>query len=130
MQARKKELNIELIVANEIPLEICTDWQIYSEVLFHLMQNAFKFSHKGGKVKITVSYHPLKLRPTKFSRAVKHPFKTFGFIVTEVEDSGNGINKDNLGSLFKMFNEGSHTSNRTSGIGLGLSTARSLSLAL
>ena len=58
----KEELTIELIVANKIPNDIFTDWQIYSEVLFHLMQNAVKFSQKGGHIKLTVSFHLLKFR--------------------------------------------------------------------
>ena len=94
------------------------------------MQNAVKFSQKGGLVKVTVSFHPLKFRQIRQGQARGNPREKFCFIVTEIEDSGNGIKKDQINSLFQMFNGGSRNSNRTKGVGLGLSTARSLSHAL
>ena len=43
-------------IKNKIPEEIYADWQIYTEILFHLIQNAFKFSKKGWEIKISVVY--------------------------------------------------------------------------
>ena len=94
------------------------------------MQNAVKFTQKGGHVKLTVSFHPLKFRWIKLEQARNNLRDRFGFIVTEIEDSGNGIKKDQINSLFRMFKGASRNSNRTKGVGLGLSTARSLSHAL
>ena len=59
IQAKKAMLRIELDVANEIPAGICVDWVVYSEILFHIMQNAVKFSNQSGTIRITTSYHPV-----------------------------------------------------------------------
>jgi len=57
--AKQKSLRVVLRFANEIPDDICVDWQIYHEILFHLMQNAVKFSKSEGEIRITVSYSPI-----------------------------------------------------------------------
>ncbi len=50
--------------------------------------------------------------------------------MTEVEDKGSGIEKEAIKNLFHMFNEDASPNMRTKGVGLGLSTARTLTLAL
>ena len=45
---------------NTIPDEIYSDWQIYTEILFHVIQNAFKFTNKDGEIKISVVYCPFE----------------------------------------------------------------------
>ena len=55
------QLKIRLLIANEIPDEICADWSIYGEILFHVMQNAVKFSRKDGTITIVLSYYPVNL---------------------------------------------------------------------
>ena len=44
IQADKNQITFELEIINEIPREACTDWVLYAEILFHLIQNAFKFT--------------------------------------------------------------------------------------
>jgi len=48
-----------LKLANNVPNDLCTDWTVYCQILFHLMQNAFKFNQVDGEVIITVSYAKL-----------------------------------------------------------------------
>lgn len=43
-QANQKGLKVTLKFNNEIPWNLCSDWQLYSEILFHILQNAIKFS--------------------------------------------------------------------------------------
>ena len=50
-------------------------------------------------------------------------------MLTQVQDEGNGIKERNLKTLFSMFNNGMKA-NYSSGIGLGLTSALSLSLIL
>jgi len=64
IHAKKLGLRIELVLANEIPKDLCLEWNIYTEILFHLMQNAVKFSDKGGLIRLTLSYHPVDLLQT------------------------------------------------------------------
>lgn len=52
-----KNIKVEVIEANLIPSWACTDWNLFSEILFHLVQNAIKFSLDYGSIKIMLSYH-------------------------------------------------------------------------
>lgn len=47
--------------ANEIPSWVRTDWKLYKETLFHILQNAMKFNNDFGSVNIVLSYHSLEL---------------------------------------------------------------------
>jgi len=55
-QAQQKGLRVVLKFNNPISSAICTNWQIYAEILFHILQNAFKFSKRNGEIHITVNY--------------------------------------------------------------------------
>ena len=55
IQADKDQITFELELINKIPREACTDWVLYAEILFHLIQNATKFTPKGGHIKIRIS---------------------------------------------------------------------------
>ena len=131
-QSQLGEISIELLIGNEIPSKICADWDIYEQILFHIIQNAFKFSKKGGTIKLTLSYHPVDLVTNRRHNIADSlddadNFGKFGFLVTEVEDFGSGIDKKDMADLFSMFNAEKADVLKTSGIGLGLTTAKSLS---
>jgi len=51
-------------------------------------------------------------------------------LITEVEDNGSGIEKANFHNLFQTFGSANNNELRTSGIGLGLTTAKTLTHAL
>ena len=51
---------MEVVEGNLIPHWACTDWEIYKETLFHVLQNAIKFNNDNGTVKIVVSFHTLQ----------------------------------------------------------------------
>ena len=54
--------------------------------------------------------------------------KAFGFLLTELEDNGNGIEREQMSNLFKVYGQKDELG--TSGVGLGLSTAKKLTEAL
>ena len=54
--------------------------------------------------------------------------KAFGFLVTELEDNGKGIKREQMSNMFKVFGQKDELG--TSGVGLGLSTAKKLTEAL
>lgn len=39
-----KKLEVQVIEANKIPDWACTDWNVFSNILFHLVQNSIKFN--------------------------------------------------------------------------------------
>ena len=61
VRGEEKFLTVETIEAfgdkkefMDIKDHICTDWEIYQCTLFHLMQNAIKFSKTGKKIKLEI----------------------------------------------------------------------------
>jgi hypothetical protein len=52
-----------------IPIKQCTDWKIYEEIIYHLMQNAVKFNLIKGCILIEVSFCTLKL-PLDFENQI------------------------------------------------------------
>jgi len=148
-QANQKNLKLTLKVANEFPSNMMTDWQVYSEILFHILANAFKFGKAGTQIHIRVVYCPLvrfpkpaqNVHPSSIgsvksnqglssNRSVPPEATTLGFLMTEVLDFGSGIEASQFDSLFKTFNSVTDTYFKTNGIGLGLSTAAVLTQSL
>lgn len=98
--AEQKELNIK----NEVEKEtvIITDENIISSVLRNLLSNAVKFTPRGGDV---------------FIRA----FDNKDFVSIEVEDTGMGMNADQLSKLFKIdtiFSTSGTEDEKGTGLGL------------
>lgn len=70
-------------------------------VIRNLMDNAVKFTRKGGAIKLRL-------------------FEQEGFAVVEVEDNGPGIPPDDMPLLFKRFSQGEVGKRFSGGNGLGL----------
>ena len=68
----------------------------------------------------------IKYNPPGGSVAVKIDRRANGLIHISVRDTGDGIPKDRLGSLFEPFNRLGRESGNVSGTGLGLATAKHL----
>jgi len=54
---KQKNITVEVAEANLIPHWVCSDWTLYKQILFHVLQNAIKFNSDGGCIKIVASYH-------------------------------------------------------------------------
>src|SRR5699024_3456165 len=70
------------------------------QVLINLLDNAFKFTDKGGKIRLSVN-------------------KEENFIILKVSDSGIGIPKEDLPHVKEKFYKGKHSQSQ-SGIGLSI----------
>jgi len=57
LKITSQNINVEVIECNEIPDWACTDWNLYSQILFHILANAFKFSSSNGQVQLYLSFH-------------------------------------------------------------------------
>jgi|688.fasta_scaffold201627_1 hypothetical protein len=53
--------------------------------------------------------------------------ETWGYLITRISDSGQGIKQEKMADLFKTFKK---DFKQTDGIGIGLSTAKELCTAL
>lgn len=75
--------------------------QDITEALYQLINNAVKFSQKGGKVDV---------------RLIKSPEE----VIFEVQDYGIGINPENIPFIFEKFYQSDRSEQEQKGIGLGL----------
>jgi PAS domain S-box-containing protein len=104
-------------VANGVALEVFTcdtpvpcwgDGTRIAQVLGNLLQNAAKFTPRGGRTRVTLE-------------------RTAAEAVIRVEDNGAGIAKEILPRIFEPFSQGDRTLDRSvGGLGLGLSLVKGL----
>ena len=107
---KANEKNIKLIfnIDNKIPLYLITDPVRLRQVLTNLISNAIKFTPENGKISISILLE--KIENNKAT------------IKFKIEDSGIGIQKDKLKTIFDPFIQIDNASNRNfAGTGLGLS---------
>ena len=93
------------------PLHVHGDWARLSQVIGNLLQNAAKFTPRGGSARISV---------------VAEPGDT-PWAAIQVADSGAGIAPEMLGRIFEPFTQADRTLDRSKGgLGLGLSLVKGL----
>lgn len=109
---QKKKLEFSYYISPSVPRLIVGDSKRIRQILINLLNNAIKFTSKGGIV-LSVSKEDNK----SSGKGVD--------IVFEVKDSGIGISQSQLEAIFNEFHrtsEARQTDN--SGVGLGLSIVR------
>ncbi|HTP84044.1 MAG TPA: ATP-binding protein [Alphaproteobacteria bacterium] len=111
--ANEKELALEARVAPSLPTMLVGDRYRLRQILLNLLNNAIKFTERGGRIQLRLSCDgedrdDLKLR-------------------FEVEDSGIGMSEDVQARLFNRFTQAeSSTARKYGGTGLGLSICKRL----
>ena len=96
---RGQHLELEL---PEAPLQMHADPDRLRQVAMNLLSNSFKFSRKGGKIRLSARAEP------------------DGAVIT-VADDGAGISTSDLPYIFQPYHRGQNTDkNRLGGLGLGL----------
>lgn len=99
---------VDLQLSSVPPVEVLGDIRRLEQVFFNLVDNALKFTPKGGKVALDV-------------RIVD------GVVEVQVKDSGRGIDPEFLPLVFDRFRQADSSGSRAyGGIGLGLSIAKQL----
>jgi signal transduction histidine kinase len=99
---------VELQLSSVPPVEVLGDIRRLEQVFFNLVDNALKFTPKGGRVALDV-------------RIVD------GVVEVQVQDNGRGIEPDFLPLVFDRFRQADSTASRAyGGLGLGLSIAKQL----
>lgn len=117
-QAAEKGVNFEIDIAEEVPRKIQGDENRMRQILTNLLANAIKFT-ESGEVKLSVFPHS----DTDASGMLELEF--------EVRDTGIGIEREQLNTLFKPFAQGdASTTRKYGGTGLGLAICKRLSEAM
>ena len=95
-------------LADDLPPRMLGDEDRLNEVLGNLLSNAFKFTAKGGTIRVEAA-------------------RSDGGIAVEVEDTGVGIPADQLPHVFEKFYQVDNDAQpRSVGSGLGLAIAREI----
>jgi len=109
--AERRGLRVDVEFATPIPEAILTDGARLRQALLNLVDNAVKFTRRGG-VRIVVGHVP-EWRPGRPGLAI------------EVIDTGVGIGPEAMGKLFQPFVQAdTSTSRQYGGTGLGLAITR------
>jgi signal transduction histidine kinase/HAMP domain-containing protein/ActR/RegA family two-component response regulator len=114
----EKRLQLTITTASGVPDELETDMQRLRQILYNLLSNAVKFTERG-KVQLHID-----------AAAPQRPGAgpTMVFAVT---DTGIGISRDNLATIFSAFQQADGTtSRRYGGTGLGLAISREVAARL
>lgn len=112
LEAQKKSLALDFLIENSFPVHFIGDPIRIKQILNNLINNAIKFTQKGGiSIKIKNLYEN----------------KSTMNIYFEVKDSGIGISKVDKKRIFESFTQSDSSSSRNfEGTGLGLTISRKI----
>ena len=111
-KAKEKKILLESTIENNVPDNLVGDSTRLTQMVLNLTANAIKFT-SAGKVAIEV---------TMLSETEKYTELEF-----KVRDTGIGISKDKLSSIFEAFTQAnSDTARKYGGTGLGLTIVKQL----
>ncbi|MCL1982595.1 MAG: ATP-binding protein [Clostridiales bacterium] len=112
-QAEKKGVRLNVFMDKNACLEYVGDELRLSQVITNLMSNAVKFTPPNGEITVTVQ-----------ETARNEKSSTVRFTVT---DTGIGMSQEQLGKLFKAFEQADTSiSRRFGGTGLGLAISKNI----
>lgn len=130
--AEDKDVRLSCSVAPDVPLSMA-DWEKLRRILENLVNNAIKYTHRGGFVRLTIGFesgeeanhghgnHPGTHVPDDEDAAPA------GWIVMRVADDGMGIAPEELDQIFELYKQAGQSANRRyRGTGLGLAVVRDL----
>jgi signal transduction histidine kinase len=106
--ALERGLDFDVIVSQEMPDTVIGDLERISQVIMHLLSNAFKFTAEGS---INVNIRPLNQEQFQI----------------DVRDTGIGISPENQAFIFDGFRQIDSSSTREyGGLGIGLAIVRNI----
>ncbi len=107
LAADVKAIQIEFVLTDDhSQLFVLGDAIRLQQVIWNLLSNAIKFTPKNGRVKVQLN-------------------RIDGHILIKISDTGQGISAEFLPYVFDRFRQ-ADTTNKQSGLGLGLAIARHL----
>jgi PAS domain S-box-containing protein len=111
MRAEQKGLRFTVALEPALPQRVIADGQRLRQVLLNLLSNAVKFTDEGA---VSLSVALLSTEPGQAR------------LRFTVEDSGIGMDREQLDRLFQPFEQVAEDSRRNGGTGLGLSISQQL----
>lgn len=129
--AEGKDVRLTCSVAPDVPLSMA-DWEKLRRILENLVNNAIKYTHRGGFVHLTIGFEDGETDSRSESEkadtnAPDGADAPAGWIVMRVADDGMGIAPEELGQIFELYKQAGQSANRRyRGTGLGLAVVRDL----
>ena len=115
IKAEEKSLDFIYELAENMPSGVILDEKRVRQILLNLLNNAIKFTNRGQVIfRVIISDHDIK---TLTSSSVKIKF--------QVEDTGIGMNREELTRIFMPFEQTGTSKQKTEGTGLGLAISKS-----
>ncbi|MBO9608173.1 MAG: response regulator [Paenibacillaceae bacterium] len=122
--ARKKSLDLSVLVREGVPAGIWTDSHRVKQIVRNLLSNAFKFTREGG---VTVEIR----QADREEKAAAGMADESAVLAISVTDTGIGVPREKQALIFEAFQQADGTTSRHyGGTGLGLSISRELARLL
>lgn len=120
---------------------MCSDWSIYEEIFHHLFSNSIKHSPSNTRISVRLIFN---CREQKQKRADEMNYREVrsnntpftGYLSTVISDHGFGLNNPQIKSRPSMNSTSKDSfsnyqrQKKESGVGLGITTAKTLAQAL
>lgn len=129
--AEGKDVRLTCTVAPNVPLSMA-DWEKLRRILENLVNNAIKYTHRGGFVRLTIGFEDGETDSHSESEkadtnAPDGEDAAAGWIVMRVADDGMGLAPEELDQIFELYKQAGQSANRRyRGTGLGLAVVRDL----
>ena len=129
--AEGKDVRLTCSVAPNVSLSMA-DWEKLRRILENLVNNAIKYTHRGGFVRLTIGFEDGETDSHSESEkadtnAPDGEDAAAGWIVMRVADDGMGIAPEELDQIFELYKQAGQSANRRyRGTGLGLAVVRDL----
>lgn len=118
--ATNKNIALSAKADENVPISMA-DWEKLRRIVENLVDNAIKYTHQGGSVRVHVRFEPHGQAGGEGDASPQ------GFIVIEVADDGMGIDADDLPEIFDLYKQAGQSPNRRyRGTGLGLAVVKEL----
>ncbi|WP_425456386.1 ATP-binding protein [Desulfobotulus mexicanus] len=128
--AAEKKLAFTLTIPENMPKTLMGDSLRLMQILSNLVSNAIKFTEKGF-ISLIVKLNPESMAGSENSSGSEKPDTALADLVFSVEDSGIGMDEDQVAKLFQPFSQAdTSTTRKYGGTGLGLVITKRLVQAM
>ena len=93
-QIEKRKMKVSIKRKNLNRVSIKADWRLYQLIIFNIIQNAVKYNKREGTISVST-----ELKDSELDVPNEMVFETI------IPDDGNGIEKERIPNLFKVFGE-------------------------